>query len=627
MAHDVSKTRSGLTGTNPELFGRKQKFSRLIHLLYVPTMFCNLGCQYCYLGSQTDHKNPDIDEKKALDTLTYALKKFTNEGVLPFNVSLHGGEVTSMSPAVLEKLFQVIDRYYLDYMDELQANNFRKINPHIKTNLYNFDRFYDLMCHYKVSISASVDLPLFLHQKYRTTKKGQSSLDKVLNNLSLLSKYPHHTKMSSTLFEEHIDNTDALIADIRKLHHEVGFDMNNFNFMFGFNSAQNLDKLIQNGRAPMMPVSEEKQVRFYQRMKAEFVGTDLEYGFRRHWFDEFMPSYCTCAENCGERFFLLQADGNLYACVRGQGVEAFYHGNIYKDEVSTILGKAKSNVATMHQKTGFHEDCQVCDYLEICHSGCAFVKNEINSGKSYTCALQKEIYKDNPVSYPPAKNKEHQKLVSENYKFNMHPGMVAEKAAQKAIRFRLPNDLYDAKNKLLSIIEEDPILKNMYGQDNMFLEFNDDLYPLTSQILKVERTILDIFEGDPLKLHISKAIFEANTKEPLTNTLYLQMLRDTLVVYGDEKRTKQEHIFTYQIFYNQLEVSRLKGDGFLEFDLAGLLNIHSKHFMDQVLNNLFVTTDSLRNYHYQKQKANAFYHIQAINLPFQNIEFYWNKAL
>ena len=40
-------------------------------------------------------------------------------------------------------------------------------------------------------------------------------------------------------------------------------------------------------------------------------------------------------------------------------------------------------------------------------------------------------------------------------------------------------------------------------------------------------------------------------------------------------------------------------------------------------NNIFFTTSSLRDYHYTKQKNNAYYHIQAINLPFQNIELFY----
>ena len=39
--------------------------------------------------------------------------------------------------------------------------------------------------------------------------------------------------------------------------------------------------------------------------------------------------------------------------------------------------------------------------------------------------------------------------------------------------------------------------------------------------------------------------------------------------------------------------------------------------------NIFFTTNALRDYHYTKQKNNAYYHIDAINLPFQNIEFYY----
>ena len=613
--------------SNAEIFvltDKSPRFSKMIHLLYVPTTYCNLGCQYCYLGSQTDHNFGKDNKKQAIETLDFALKKFTDHKVLPFNVSLHGGEVTTLPGSSLNRLFKIIERHYLDHMDILHANNFRKINPHLKTNLYNFERHYDLMVHNKVSISASIDLPLFLHEKYRTTRNGKSSLEKTLKNLSLLSKYPHNAKVSSTLFNEHIENTEALIKDIWYIHNEIGFDMNNFNFMFGFNAALNTEKQVSGGRLQMVPVSEESQVSFYRKLKSEFIGSSLEYGFRRNWFDEFMPSYCTCAENCGERFFLLQADGNMYSCVRGQGVHQFYHGNIFTDEVEFILNKAKSNIADVNQKLGFNKECQTCEYLGICNTGCPFVKNETNSGKSYTCTLQKEIYKDNPASYAPAKTKEHQRLVSQNYMFNIHPTMVKDHVKQKDIQFRLPNDLYDAKNRLNSIIEADAILQSLYSSDSIEIEFNGNFYSLSSQILKVERLILNIFTSDPVKLHIKKDMLNVNCKEPLTNTLYLMMLRDSGVVYGDEKRIKQEHIFTYQVFRNQLAESKVKGDNYYEFDLTGLLSIHSNFFLNNVLNNLFITTDSLRNYHYQKQKLNAFYHIQAINLPFQNIEFYWN---
>ena len=57
---------------------------KYIHLLYVPTMACNMCCKYCYLEDNT----VDIKSKyKALDTLDYAVKKFKKSNVIPFNIS------------------------------------------------------------------------------------------------------------------------------------------------------------------------------------------------------------------------------------------------------------------------------------------------------------------------------------------------------------------------------------------------------------------------------------------------------------------------------------------------------------------------------------------------------------
>jgi len=52
-------------------------------------------------------------------------------------------------------------------------------------------------------------------------------------------------------------------------------------------------------------------------------------------------------------------------------------------------------------------------------------------------SVSASIYKDNPVSYPPSKNKAHQQLVSENYKFKIHPQLVKEAAGNKKILLSL----------------------------------------------------------------------------------------------------------------------------------------------------------------------------------------------
>ena len=156
---------------------------KFIHLLYVPTMNCNMGCKYCYLEDNT------IDEKtsfKAIDTLKFAIEKFKKDNVIPFNISLHGGEVTTLSKEDFHDIIAYISEYYKLNKKIIKDAGFSVGNPHIKTNLYALDRHIDTIKEFNVSISGSLDLPLKLHDQYRVTKNGKETLKKYLKILNYL---------------------------------------------------------------------------------------------------------------------------------------------------------------------------------------------------------------------------------------------------------------------------------------------------------------------------------------------------------------------------------------------------------------------------------------------------------
>lgn len=592
----------------------------------MPTLYCNLSCRYCYLGSQTDSATLKLDSGRAVETLRIVIAKLLAANVLPFNVSLHGGEVTTLPPGVLEQLFQLINRHYLDHFDSLNALGHRKGAPHLKTNLLNFHRLYDLFAQQRVSVSASIDLPLRLHGRYRVDRRGRSTLKRTLDNLRLLARYPHAKKISATLYREHLQDIPALIEDIRLIHREVGFDMQQFNIMFGFGAELNCSK-FGNPEQALQQASEAEQLSLYHALQEAFLGSDLEEGLLRNWFDEFTPGYCTNAVNCGQRFLLLQSDGSVWSCVRGQGVEPLYYGNLLTDSVDAVILQAERSVRLLHQQQGLDPDCRSCEYLHICHTGCPAVKLQNRAARSYTCALQKAIYRDNPASYPPLTVQE-QPRAEREYLLEIHPAMLGDQSVvepQPAVL--IPSELFEPRNALLALIESDPVLQQLYSPDAVLLELNGALIPLASQIVKAQRSLHSIGPGDRLRLHLRTTFLDANCTELIRNTLYFQFLRDTVVVYGDEQRGKQEHLVTHQLFYNQLQPDPLLGDGWLVCDLSGLVGLCSVFFRTGVLNNLFVTTGQLREYHYAKQKNNAFYHIQAINLPFQNFEFYWDDVV
>ena len=175
----------------------------------------------------------------AVHTLRHTLDALRDAGVLAFNVSLHGGEVTTLPPDVLDALFGMVRAHYRAHFDALNALGHRKSAPHIKTNLFKFAPLYELFDRHKVSISASIDLPLALHERHRTTRGGTGWLPRTLENIRLLARYPHAKKISATLSSEHLQDMQALVDDIWFIHRELGFDMNQFNLMFAFGSELN----------------------------------------------------------------------------------------------------------------------------------------------------------------------------------------------------------------------------------------------------------------------------------------------------------------------------------------------------------------------------------------------------
>ena len=598
-----------------------QGVERAIHLLYVPTLCCNLSCTYCYLGKQTTEAALRLDARRAVQTLQHTLDALRAARVLAFNVSLHGGEVTTLPPLVLDELFGMIRSHYRENFDALNALGHRKSAPHIKTNLFRFAPLIDLFERHKVSISASIDLPLALHERHRTTRGGNGWLQRTHENLRLLAGYPHAKKISATLSSEHLRDIPALIDDIWFIHRELGFDMNQFNLMFAFGSELNR---AAKGESVLEPATPAQQQQLYDALHAAFMGTELEEGLRRHWFDEFTPGYCTNARNCGERFYLLQSDGSVYSCVRGQGIEAFRYGNVFEQPILDILDNGARKIRAIHQEHGFDAGCQGCGHLATCHTGCPVVKHQNRSGRSYTCGLQKRIYADNPLTYP-AMEPGMQKDYAKHYRIGTHPGLAFSQPQDDTLaqRLVLPSDLHEDKNTLAALIQSDPVLEALFDPDAFVLELNGEPIPLASQLLKAQRHLHTLVPGDRVVLHLRDALLDAHSPERLRNTLYLQLLRDTPVVYGDERRTKQEHLFTYQLYASCLEPSALMGEHWRQADLSGLLELHRPHYRRGVANNLFVTTFFLREYHYLKQKNNAFYHLQTANLPFQNLEFHY----
>lgn len=572
--------------------------NKYIHLLYVPTMACNMACKYCYLE---DNTKDEFMKHDSLETLDYAIKKFREANVIPFNISLHGGEVTTLSHDEFYNLIKYIDTYYNTNKELITNAGFKVGRPHIKTNLFGIDKHIDTIREFNVSISGSLDLPLSMHDKYRVTKGGKTTLNKILKNIKLMEDIPNKKKVSATIFKEHYIHTDEIIENIKYLNSNTCLDMNDFNFMIGFD---------YNSNGVLHHISEDEQVNFYKKMHKAFDGTDLDSGVNGAWFDEFGPDYCSNCDNCGEKFFLLEKNGDIYSCVRGQKNPNYYYGNIYNNSVEEILNTAYLKIFKNHNLESFNEDCKNCGYLYLCKTGCPFVKNNYNTNKSYTCKLQQEMYKDRNYL---------KDIYNDEFVYQYISKMRLEDASIYMPE-KKPNNDYPL---LEDIINSDSNLKYIYDDNSFILSVDGIDYKLESQIIKKTRDIIYITPKSKIEIYMRKNLINELSDYPENNSLYIMLLSGSLVTYGDENRTKQRHISTHQIYKGVLDKISSSRKGYYRYDISSFLKAYKDMYSSTNTNNIFFTTSSLRNYHYTKQKNNAYYHIQAINLPFQNIEFYY----
>ena len=262
-----------------------------------------------------------------------------------------------------------------------------------------------------------------------------------------------------------------------------------------------------------------------------------------------------------------------------------------------------------HNRQPFPEECARCAYLYLCKTGCPFVKNVYGSGKSYTCLLQQQMYRDR--GYAPDASAD-----ETTYEY------VTKMRLEEPEKY-LPARTSAEYPALEQIIAQDAKLKYIYDSGVFELDVDGDRYPLISQILRKSREILYLTPISTVKLRMKKHMLQEECDYPENNALYLMLLSGDLVTYGDEGRTKQRHIATHQIYKGVLDHSGDNEEEWYVYDISGLLREYAKEYATDSPNNLLVTTTQLRDCHYRKQENNAYYHIQAINLPFQNIEFYY----
>src|SRR5262245_59967679 len=146
-------------------------------LVLAPTPFCNLNCSYRYLPDRQSTK------KMSPGTLRQALDWVFSSGLArePFSLLWHAGEPLVMPVDFYEEATALLGR----------ANRGGvRVDHSFQTNATLIDRRWcDFFLRHNVHLGVSVDGPDFLHDRYRRTRQGAGTLDRVLRGIRQLGEH------------------------------------------------------------------------------------------------------------------------------------------------------------------------------------------------------------------------------------------------------------------------------------------------------------------------------------------------------------------------------------------------------------------------------------------------------
>lgn len=169
-------------------------------LVIQPTPFCNLDCHYCYLPDRQNTKRIGV---ATLDRLFQRV--FESELVHGgFTAVWHAGEPLVLRPSFYREAFALAAR---------RNRAGVAIGHAVQTNATLVDQEWcDFIKRHGVRIGVSVDGPEFLNDRYRTTRRGAGTYQRVMRGIANLQRNGIPFHVITVLTRASLDYPDELYA-------------------------------------------------------------------------------------------------------------------------------------------------------------------------------------------------------------------------------------------------------------------------------------------------------------------------------------------------------------------------------------------------------------------------------
>lgn len=318
-----------------------------IEVILMPTMACNMACDYCYVLN------------KYSSTMDFGLAKSVIKQIVAHN---DPAVATQIYWHGAEPLLAGIDFYRKICAWTREEYGIDAVQHHIQTNGILLDEeWYDLFIQEHITVGVSLDGPREIHDAHRKTLGGRGTFEKVFTNIMAAREKKLYFDALCVITRESLGREDEIFDFFSENKIEFGFE-------------------------PLVPETEQ--------MARKLAVTPAEYGqvaiklFDRWFFQKerrlrlVMPpyhylkaileggySYCNFSQNCARHYLAVAPSGGVHSCIMFAGRPAYAFGNIAQSSLETIL-KSPIRQKMLVDRASQIAKCRECHWLPICNGGC-----------------------------------------------------------------------------------------------------------------------------------------------------------------------------------------------------------------------------------------------------------------
>jgi uncharacterized protein len=352
-------------------------------LIFLPTLKCNAACEYCF-----EEKSPHT---MALDEFRIVLAKVFDymeaDDVDQLRIYWQGGEIFTMEPDWLMRANEI--------MEELAQTRGKKIFNEIQTNLIGYGKQWNRVLRemFSNNVGSSLDFP----NLYRKVVGG---VPEDYNDL-WIRRY-HEAKAS------------GVQVGVISLPNEQTFKLGAARFYSYYVDEVGLNGFQLNTPFPGGPSKIDLPLKCddFIQFSLDLIDIWLDNGYDR-WigiapFDALLEYFktgdtdglvCGMRGDCSRQFFCIDPHGNVSQCdCWVTSYPEFRFGNVFRSRDLTEIMKSKQRRVFEERPVRLIEnsDCIECDYLAICHGGCAiraYTAHHDMFSKDPYCEAYKAVFK------------------------------------------------------------------------------------------------------------------------------------------------------------------------------------------------------------------------------------------